>query len=206
MTIKASILREKLKEATAQEILAAAEAELAEHGVTAAGMAAIAKRAGVAVGTLYNYFRDKEVLISTLLEERRERLKEKMEEAWTAHAELPFEGQLEGVINALFDMFELHRNFLRIVLANERPALPREATEAERRGTANPLTDRLRPLTARGVKDGVLDERDADLYASVIASLIKAVMTERLNDTSRAFRTATPFVMRVFLDGARRRP
>jgi AcrR family transcriptional regulator len=206
---KASILREKLKEATAVEILRAAEAELAEQGLAATNMASIAKRAGVSVGTLYNYFRDKEVLLSTLLSDRKERFVTLLDDAIAKHAELPFTAQLEGVVDAVFDIFEAHRDFLRIMLSNEKPVLKSVAdTRASdsRRPGAGMLTDLLRPVTDRGVAGGLLAPADADLYPCALAAFVRAVMIERLADTTRPFRTATPFVLRVFLDGARARP
>jgi AcrR family transcriptional regulator len=191
-----------LKEATAQEILDAAEAELAEQGLAATGMSSIAKRAGVSVGTLYNYFKDKEVLLTTLFTDRRKRFNALLDDAIAPRGTLPFEAQLETVVKAVFDTFEAHRNFLRIILANEKPASSSDTTP---KSPATQFIDRLRPVTAHGVASGVLASEDADLYASALAALMRGVMIERLGDATRPFHTATPFVLRVFLDGARKR-
>jgi AcrR family transcriptional regulator len=204
MPSKPSLLRERLREATTQEILDAAEAELAEHGLAATAMSSIAKRAGVSVGTLYNYFEDKDVLLTTLLADRRKRFAALLDEALAKHESLAFDAQLEAAITAVFDLFESHRNFLRIVLGNEKPASGNDAGPP-RKTPVTQFVERLRPVTTRGVKSGALAAEDADLYPAALAALLRAVMIERLADASRPFHSATPFVMRLFLDGARTR-
>ena len=65
-------LRDRLREATLREIMTAAEEVFGESGLDAATMAQIAERAGVAVGTLYNRFADRDALLEALLSERLE--------------------------------------------------------------------------------------------------------------------------------------
>lgn len=55
-------------EATQAIILAAAEAEFAQHGLTAARTEAIAAKTGVAKSMIYYYFKDKEGLYQAVLE------------------------------------------------------------------------------------------------------------------------------------------
>ncbi|GAA5143172.1 TetR/AcrR family transcriptional regulator [Nocardioides marinquilinus] len=51
---------------TVERVLAAAEAEIAEVGVAAAGTRSIAARAGVSVGSLYRFFRSIDDLVDAL--------------------------------------------------------------------------------------------------------------------------------------------
>ena len=60
-------LRHRLREETVSAILEAAEHEFASDGLHAARMERIAARAGVAVGTLYNHFDDREALVLALV-------------------------------------------------------------------------------------------------------------------------------------------
>lgn len=200
VTAKSSLLREKLREVTTQGILLAAEAELAERGLAASSMQSIAQRAGVSVGTLYNYFKDKEILLSELLTVRRERFALLFNEAMNSYLDLPFEAQLEKIIESVFQIFETQRNFLRIVLANEQSVVPKDAKPSP---PFMQFIDRFRPIVAKGVETSCLLDLDADLYASALAALIRSVMIERLSDVSRPFHEATPFVVRIFLNGAR---
>ncbi len=53
-------MHEKLTEEKQSEILEAGIYEFSEHGMDKASMAAIAKRAGISVGVMYKYYKDKE--------------------------------------------------------------------------------------------------------------------------------------------------
>src|SRR5437879_6605361 len=77
---KPSKLRSRLREQTATAILEAAEQVFADQGLAASHMNDIAALAGVAVGTLYNHFKDRDALLSALLEMRRSGLLAVMDE------------------------------------------------------------------------------------------------------------------------------
>jgi len=55
--------------ATRRKVLAAAEALFTRHGYEPTGMAAVAERAGVGVGTLYHHFPDKRALLLALIDD-----------------------------------------------------------------------------------------------------------------------------------------
>src|SRR5258706_427856 len=65
-------LRSQMRETVRAAILDAAEELIAARGLHVATLAEIARRAGVAVGTLYNYFTDRDDLIRGLFETRRQ--------------------------------------------------------------------------------------------------------------------------------------
>ena len=74
-------LRQRLRAETRAAILAAAEEVFAARGLRGARMEAIASRAGVAVGTLYNHFQDREALLSALIQSRRQALLDRVDRA-----------------------------------------------------------------------------------------------------------------------------
>ncbi|HKO93797.1 MAG TPA: TetR/AcrR family transcriptional regulator [Polyangiaceae bacterium] len=112
-------LRERFRQETAQEILLSAEQVCVEQGAAGASMALIAERAGVAVGTLYNRFKDRDALLQTLLAQRRAELLEKIDRAAREFAELDLRARLVGVVRTLLLECEQHRPFLRLALASE---------------------------------------------------------------------------------------
>src|SRR4051812_12638687 len=71
-------LKSQLRETVRTQILDAAEELIAARGFQSAPLALIARRAGVAVGTLYNYFADRDAMIRALFESRRAVLRPKL--------------------------------------------------------------------------------------------------------------------------------
>jgi len=112
-------LRERFRNETAQEILLSAEQVFVEQGAAGASMAMIAERAGVAVGTLYNRFQDREALLQTLLAQRRAELLAKIDAAAQGLARFDLRARLAGVVHTILLECEQHRPFLRLALASE---------------------------------------------------------------------------------------
>src|SRR4051794_41806168 len=74
-------LREWLRGATRDAILEAAARVFSSGGATHARMEDIAASAGVAVGTVYNYFEDRTALVTALLDGRRRDMFEALDAA-----------------------------------------------------------------------------------------------------------------------------
>ena len=112
MTGKSSTVRASRARASAREgargayrdaILAAAERVFSKSGFYATRMADIAKEAGVAVGTLYNYFDSREVILSDLLSLRHSEFHAKIVAA--AVAEDPVE-RLRQIVGTCFELMD----------------------------------------------------------------------------------------------------
>jgi AcrR family transcriptional regulator len=73
--------RQSAKEAYRQGILAAAELEFARAGFAAVKMADVARAAGVAVGTLYNYFDSKGEIFEQIIAQRCAEMRASLSEA-----------------------------------------------------------------------------------------------------------------------------
>ena len=67
-------LRAQARELYRDAILAAAELVFARFGFAGTRMADVASEAGLATGTLYNYFANRDELLSSLIERRSEEL------------------------------------------------------------------------------------------------------------------------------------
>lgn len=112
-------VREKAREAVADAILAAAETVALDQGFDNLTIAAIAAEAGVAVGTLYNYFPDRDGIIFALFAARRADFMPRITAAAEASAKLAFEPRLRAFMGELFAIFDAERTFLRLALAAE---------------------------------------------------------------------------------------
>src|SRR4051812_46489305 len=107
-------LRERIRQATSAAILAAAEEVFAAEGLEKARMNDIAARAGVAVGTLYNHFKDRDDLLAGLLAVRRDELIELMERAYDEPG-LAFRARLKHVFTNFFAYIDAHQPFHQIM-------------------------------------------------------------------------------------------
>src|ERR671937_1558370 len=110
-TTKPVRLRERLREATVDAILAAAEQAFAAEGAKAR-MESIAARAGIAVGTLYNHFADREALWKAVCRAKREALLARLDAALKAGEGHAFEDALGMFVDALLAHWAENRAFL----------------------------------------------------------------------------------------------
>jgi AcrR family transcriptional regulator len=116
-TTKPPPLKARLREAASGVILDAVEEVALERGVDQASIAAIADRAGVAVGTLYNYFPDRDTMITQLFACRRGELAPSIVAAAVAAEPLPFEARLRAYVRGVSAVFEARRRFMRLAIA-----------------------------------------------------------------------------------------
>ena len=72
------------------------------------------------MGTLYNYFPDRNGILAALFKSRREQLIPRVTGAAAAHAHLPFEPRLRGFVKDVMAAYEERRQFLRLALDADR--------------------------------------------------------------------------------------
>src|SRR5512139_780923 len=90
-------MRTKIRMEVHAAILDAAEAVFSAEGLGGGRIEQVARRAGIAVGTMYNYFRSREALLRTLLSTRREELIRGVDGALEAAAP-SFDEQLTALV------------------------------------------------------------------------------------------------------------
>jgi AcrR family transcriptional regulator len=122
---KRPTLRTRQREAAAEAILDAAEDVALDRGLESTTIAEIAERAGVAVGTLYNYFPDRDGILAALFAARRAELVPQMATAAQAAAHLPFEDRLRTFAVTVQAMFEANRRFFKLAVEVDLAALPK---------------------------------------------------------------------------------
>src|SRR5260370_27471172 len=106
ITVDRRIPQQERGERRVAELLEAAAVEFAEAGYDAATMKAIAKRAGASIGAVYQYFPNKEAIVSAL----RTRYVNEMEEQWIeleeASAGLPVRERTQSFIEVMIRFME----------------------------------------------------------------------------------------------------
>jgi AcrR family transcriptional regulator len=176
-------------------ILDAAEELIARHGLHDAALVQIAKRAGVAVGTLYNYFTDRDALIRGLFEARRATFRPRLLAAIQAGTELPFEPRLRRFMREVLEAFESHRSFLKIAIENEH-LRPSGST------TPQDVLAGVRDIVAAGVREGVIARDKAELLPLMITGALKATAVHRLQ-LGGALAGDADAIVEILLEGVR---
>ncbi len=182
---KVPSLRSRLREATAAAIVDAAEELFADEGLAGAHMNEIAAKAGVAVGTLYNHFEDRDALLSALIETRRAELIEVMDEFLAQPSSGDFRTDLTELVQRMGRFFERHRRFHVIIHRLEWglhqdnfPATAACAPELKRA-----MHMRLDKLIKRGLQQKVLRPELADYYAYLLLGLFRSIRLQQLENT-----------------------
>jgi AcrR family transcriptional regulator len=204
-THKSSPLRARLKAATQAAILDATEGVMAENGLGGASMHEIAERAGTSVGTLYNYFRNREDLVRALLAARRTELHGRLARAASATAGQPLRARLQALVAAALEHFRAHQAFLRIAVQSEplRPLLKTDDSRAEGRPALEQIEERARELVAAGVAAGELRGQDAPDLPAVLGGIFRALVLKRLAEPEGGDLTdEADRIVRLFVDGA----
>jgi len=111
-------MKQRAREAASTALLEAAEHVASERGIEQTSIAAIAERAQVAVGTLYNYFPDRESLLAALFKWRRDEMIPRLvAAAATAGEDGPFEQRLRAYIIQTARAFDGFRPFCRVAMS-----------------------------------------------------------------------------------------
>lgn len=104
---RSAALRDQAREVYRDAILAAAERVFARRGFAGTRMADVGREAGLATGTLYNYFANRDELLSSLVERRSDELLAGLEQA--AAVDASPRDLLVGLIRTSFEHFDTHR-------------------------------------------------------------------------------------------------
>ena len=196
-------LRERLREATCEAILDAAEQAFAEEGLKAR-MEAIAARAGIAVGTLYNHFSHRDALWAELRRSRREALLVRLDEALERARQAPFEPALRAFLDALVAHWSDHYGFLSVLIQVEPLDTRIPGPRSKDRTMLDEVVSRVAELVRRGVAEGALREEGADLYPTLLLGMLRAVLLRHLERHPGSAAADVERMLDVFLLGAGR--
>ena len=108
-------MRSRRREATRLEILAAARQVFAERGYYDVRMDEVAERAGVSVGTLYNYFTDRTTLLHALLLKHQDELLTALDTKLVACSGQCFETSLLAFVTCILSYAEADRSLIAVI-------------------------------------------------------------------------------------------
>ena len=201
---RASPFRERFRREVLATILEGAEQVFAEEGLRDAHVGQIAKRAGIAVGTLYNYYEDRDALLAALLEQRRDELLTALDEADAHEPGAPFRDQLLSFVHAYFAFLTAHRPFLKILMEGElmhlQSTFPRAAAihvTCHKR----PL-QRVEELLGRGVASGDVRREVATPGPWLFLGMMRGIAIRDLRQYKSYEPADATLMVDLFLKGA----
>ena len=198
-------LRDRIRETTVQAILSAAEEVFADEGFHAARMGAIAAKAGVSVGTLYNHFEDRDALLGGLLVSHRVDLIDRIDQVISEGESRPLRERLRGIVGAFCGHCERHRKFVNLALQQELGRFQQTYPQAwaKKADTMQAIHERVDGEMKRGVKERALRPEMADLAAAFFIGMMRAlIVRDLLLGKGQGMAAELDGLLDMFFDGA----
>lgn len=164
-------MRDRLRAVTRDALLRASEQIFAERGIDGARIEDIAARAGVAVGTIYNYFGDSGELLNALIVARRQDLIAHLDDALAqaTRARTSWPGQVEAFIRSTLDCTREHLPFYAILMQCENRKAPPSMG-----GVSSEFYKRAQALVRFGVSLGQVRKSDSAILPAVLVMMCRA--------------------------------
>jgi AcrR family transcriptional regulator len=189
-------IRARQKQRTRSELVAAAREVFADRGFDAATIREIARRAGVATGTVFVHFPDKQALLADVLQEA---LQAALEEAWRSLPEAPLVDQLLHLADRLYRQYAAHPELAR-VLVKESLFMGGEPGRRLDRHRSD-FYGRVEDLIGAGARTGSPPPRElAQIFFALYLSVLVAGLRGELGEVAR-WRDALGRVLRVCFVG-----
>jgi AcrR family transcriptional regulator len=176
----------KSKEEVVQEfrihsIQEAAMRVIGRKGMAAATMQEIAEEAGVAKGTIYLYFRDRDELVEKTFETAITNLHDRLDAAIAGN--VTFETKLRASIREKFQFFREHREFFRLYTSLRMPEGNPQQQRRQRRNCQpqyRAWIDSMAALIAEAVERGELRAANPQRLALFIIEASNAIVIDRV--------------------------
>lgn len=200
------------KEAVVQEfriqsIQEATMRVIARKGMAAATVQEIADEAGVAKGTIYLYFRDRDELVEKTFDGAMTQLIARIDAV--LDQDLPIDEKIRAVMAAKLGFFSENREFFRLYLTLRMPEGPAPRHRRQKQSCHPQYRVRAQHLAAQlknAMERGEIRELDPYRLALFIIEGSTAVILERLTeDSSPADAADAEFIAGLVLDGIRKR-
>jgi AcrR family transcriptional regulator len=167
-------------------------------GVAAVTMERVAQEAGIAKGTIYLHYRDKQELLDEVKESSLAPLMTKLDEIFRGDG-AP-ERKLQQYALRYLNYFDEHRDLFRILLYE------REVTRNRRGDRYRKLVGDVARAVEAGIRDGSFREVDARNVAAMFVESNFAILNQRLlTDKPRPVEDDAELIADVFLRGIRKR-
>lgn len=196
-----TLLRDRLREQTQSLILEAAQQLLGEEGLANARIDAIAARAGVSVGTLYNHFKDRDAILAAVLESNLQALLRSLD-AVLADPSPDYATALRQFVSAFSDHWQQNGEVVHLLMTGQ-PDLTNLL--CNRQDVIREIRWRGARLIKLGVDAGVLRSDHPSLFGDFLLALMRQRWMQRMMLPDEVL-PDVHHMIEFFLHGAGRRP
>jgi AcrR family transcriptional regulator len=198
--------KERDKQLRKADIMAAAERVFALKGYHNAAMQDIAREAQYATGTVYLYFKDKEMLYFSLLEEKMRHLTTTLKENTAQVADA--EDKLRIFVQESLNSFEKNQDFFRIFFSERSKGQILKEGKISKSSVMAEHKEFVEELVSLGQKQKVIrNDFSAKQIADILAAIFMTVIFDWLKDgtKSKKLLETADFILGIFLKGVERR-
>lgn len=180
--VKRKSKEEVLEEFRVQTIQDAVIRVIALKGLADATMQDIADEAGIAKGTIYLYFKDRQVLLEQTVEAKFSELNRRLDEAF-ASTDGSYAERFTRIVRTQVGFFEENAGFFRVLIAmNDRD----RCAAGERQKRQNPRfrshVQRLTTFFENGIRDGAIRDVDPQRLAWFVAEGTRGLIFNRVDE------------------------
>lgn len=178
-------------------IYEAAVRVLMEHGTEGLTMDRVAEAAGVAKGSLYNYFKSKRELVQFIHEKTIEPAKDFVAEM--QEAAMPAAEKLEALVRMWLEHFTTNRGIFDFLFNDPRT---REAIEERKLSSRTEAAEELKVIFDQGIADGDFRPVDSSRVAELfVGAVIVSIEQQLILGEERSAEESAAMVIDLFLNG-----
>jgi TetR/AcrR family fatty acid metabolism transcriptional regulator len=200
MTIASTLKtrRNEKPEVRRQQILTAARKTLIEQHYAEVILDEVARRAGVAKGTLYLYFKDKEHLHAAVMEDLMDAMEARLASAIALVPEDPAL-KLRRVVEETLAFFDENEDFV-MTCGGKTGSAGKKSNDMFKKRFLRHLKF-LSTITRECIRKGYLREHDSFVGAHLIIALVRMFMVRRTLIGGKALRLYTDDLLEIYLRG-----
>lgn len=196
---------EVVQEFRIQSIRDATMRVIGRKGIAAATMQDIADEAGVAKGTIYLYFRDRDELVEKTFGNALTELHHRVDVEIEAHA--GFETRFRAAVRTILEFFRDNKEFFRLYIAHRVP----EGTPEQRRKQQRQCDyyreriERFAVFLKSAMEEGEIRKLDPHRLANFVIEGINSIVIERVMDekSSTSIEADVDLITSLVCDGIR---
>jgi AcrR family transcriptional regulator len=200
-------LRKQFRVATRDALLDAAAATCERSGPANVRIEDVAAAAGVAVGTVYNYFADRAELVDAVIESRMRGLLTELDAILNrAGGKTPeeFPQTLTRFVDAISRHLDANRALFTAVIEKQQQHGIDAKAMSRRQTRVGHILARAETLMASGIRAQVLTRNDPAIYAALLIGMIRGLALSALSTRDARMGSHVDQVVKLFLKGAAR--